>query len=501
MPTTVFLPISKPSDPNALNEKHPFGNSALGFQTTLGIEVDAAALDSLPLVAVVHGQVRIYRDPPTSNTVTVTLTGLTPVQNDLYKLVGENVVLFVYRNVTAQSVTEAFKAAFAKWIQTRTAKGQDAPSLTEMQDAFLAGTAFAYVNAGAPIGKVAPSTDPTVKPNFGFEIDYLPNGLLGNEGFQRAVQLIDPALTSARRLDPTFFFKRVEFGSVPELALAPAHAGHALLSKLSQHVLVELRDEYNEPFSGVVDITVNGFQTSINIPATDRGMLRFAAGGTLAVELADRVFTELPSGRSAQNKPSQSLSLPGHWMLQFVYMQDKNDNANWFVKTPSAMPRYTEGNKVTPLLDGLPTFREIIPAIKQAKTSAHALRMGNWFMDHKLALIPGDPNSSLKELLKAAAANGVQATAMLWQGTANGHATNGKSSWFINHNLKDAGGQRVGFSIMDGEYPARGSHHQKFLVVNGAQGAVAFCGGIDYRLNRLDDEKHLALEGYHDTHT
>jgi phosphatidylserine/phosphatidylglycerophosphate/cardiolipin synthase-like enzyme len=126
--------------------------------------------------------------------------------------------------------------------------------------------------------------------------------------------------------------------------------------------------------------------------------------------------------------------------------------------------------------------------------------MGNWFMDHKLPLIPGDPNSSVKELLTAAAANGVQSTVLLWQGTSNGHATNGKSSWFINHNLQNPNGQRVGFSIMDGEYPARGSHHQKFLVVNGARGAVAFCGGIDYRLNRLDDDKHLALEGYHDTH-
>ena len=53
---------------------------------------------------------------------------------------------------------------------------------------------------------------------------------------------------------------------------------------------------------------------------------------------------------------------------------------------------------------------------------------------------------------------------------------------------------------MDDTYPARGSHHQKFLVVNGAEGAVGFCGGIDYRLNRLDDDRHLALEGYHDTH-
>ena len=50
--------------------------------------------------------------------------GLTNVQNDLHKLVGENVVLFVYRNVTAQSVSDAFKADFTRWIQDLTSARQ-----------------------------------------------------------------------------------------------------------------------------------------------------------------------------------------------------------------------------------------------------------------------------------------------------------------------------------------------------------------------------------------
>lgn len=496
MPTIVYLPVSRPADPATLSETYPFGNSALGFHTDLGIGVDPSAADSLPLLAVVDGQVRIHRDTPAATTVTVTLIGMAKVQKDLSVVVGESVVLFVYRNVDVQSVAEAFQPDIAKWLQEQTARGVPMPPLAQLQDDFLAGLFYGFAAAGRPIGKV-----PAATPTFGIEVVYLPNGLVGDEGFQRAVQLIDPARTSSRRLDPTMLLKRVAAGQHPELVLAPQHAGHPLLAKLGEHVLVELRDEYNEPFSGVVDLTVNGFRTSITVPPADRGMMRLAGGGTVEIALANRVFTDLPSGRSAQAQPSRGLVRPEHWQLQSVYMQDRDDTDSWFVATPSAMPRYTEGNKVTPLLDGLPTFREIVPAIRQATSGSHAIRMANWFMDSKLPMIPGDPSTSLRDLLTAAAANGVQSTALLWQGTANGHVTNGKSSWFINHSLDDSAGNRVGFSIMDDQYPVRGSHHHKFLVVHGDQGTVAFCGGIDYRENRLDDDRHVALEGYHDTHS
>lgn len=49
-------------------------------------------------------------------------------------------------------------------------------------------------------------------------------------------------------------------------------------------------------------------------------------------------------------------------------------------------------------------------------------------------------------------------------------------------------------------YDFVGSHHQKFSVVSGSTGLVAYCGGIDMRTNRLEDARHLDSSPYHDLH-
>ena len=149
-----------------------------------------------------------------------------------------------------------------------------------------------------------------MKPHFGFEIDYLPNGLLGNEGFKRAVQLIDPANTTTRRLDPTMFFKRVELGLHPELVLAAGHVGHPLLveaqparaRRAAQRVQRALRRNRRSH--------VNGVRTSINIPAGDRGMLRLAGGGTIGVELPTACSRSCRRGAARRPHRAEALTLP-----------------------------------------------------------------------------------------------------------------------------------------------------------------------------------------------
>jgi phosphatidylserine/phosphatidylglycerophosphate/cardiolipin synthase-like enzyme len=49
-------------------------------------------------------------------------------------------------------------------------------------------------------------------------------------------------------------------------------------------------------------------------------------------------------------------------------------------------------------------------------------------------------------------------------------------------------------------YDFVGSHHQKLSVIRGPSGVVAYCGGIDMRNNRLEDQRHLGASPYHDLH-
>jgi len=50
-------------------------------------------------------------------------------------------------------------------------------------------------------------------------------------------------------------------------------------------------------------------------------------------------------------------------------------------------------------------------------------------------------------------------------------------------------------------YDFVGSHHQKFSVIGTPTVTVAYCGGIDMRINRLEDSRHLDASPYHDVHS
>jgi len=148
-----------------------------------------------------------------------------------------------------------------------------------------------------------------------------------------------------------------------------------------------------------------------------------------------------------------------------------------------ASPDLHTGNLVNFLIDGPTTFQEMRRAMLTATGAGHYIYLLGWWMCDDFPLIPpGSPPLTVRELFTSRAANGVQIRAMLWDqlGTQN--------TAEVDHiNALPAGA-----AILDNHtfssFPVNvGSHHQKVLIVNGSEGLITFCGGIDLNLDRIHD--------------
>ncbi len=150
-----------------------------------------------------------------------------------------------------------------------------------------------------------------------------------------------------------------------------------------------------------------------------------------------------------------------------------------------------DGNAVTDLVDGPETFRAFHAAIRTATGAGHYIYLLGWWLDLDEPLdvpttgpvCPPAPRrgpSTVRNLLSAAAAAGVQVRVMLWDQT--GKSKNTAEVAFVN-------GLRGGAAILDNDQssPVFGSHHQKMMVVKGSEGLISFCGGIDINCDRICD--------------
>jgi phosphatidylserine/phosphatidylglycerophosphate/cardiolipin synthase-like enzyme len=135
------------------------------------------------------------------------------------------------------------------------------------------------------------------------------------------------------------------------------------------------------------------------------------------------------------------------------------------------------GNTVTPLIDGPAAFAAIQRAIESARTREHYIYLLAWWCDPWVNLT--GPGTCLLDLFQRAGTRGVQIRVLIWQGgpfrnqvrlheaavralnrLPNCHAQTDNPSWTK-------------------------SQHQKLLVVNGSDGLVALCGGVDVNADRL----------------
>lgn len=134
------------------------------------------------------------------------------------------------------------------------------------------------------------------------------------------------------------------------------------------------------------------------------------------------------------------------------------------------------GNAVTYLIDGQPTFTEMVRAIGTATGAEHYIYLLGWQLVDDFEMVPTGA-AQFKDLMTAASARGVQIRVMLW-----------KQYKGINKPQVDTiNALPNGAAILDNETSSStfGAHHQKVLVIKGTDGLIGFCGGIDINSDRI----------------
>ena len=174
--------------------------------------------------------------------------------------------------------------------------------------------------------------------------------------------------------------------------------------------------------------------------------------------------------------------------------------SRWFA-TGSDMQPLRKQNMVTALIDGDESFVAMAAAIQTAGASDHYIYMLNWFIDTDVALDPaggpktGAASTKLGDLLVNASALGVQVRAMAWQGFFGQNKAAVKA---INRLVN--GAAILDNNTLNQRLGPFGSHHQKILIVKGKEGLIAFCGGVDFNLDRIASVKAQAGSPMHDVH-
>jgi phosphatidylserine/phosphatidylglycerophosphate/cardiolipin synthase-like enzyme len=140
------------------------------------------------------------------------------------------------------------------------------------------------------------------------------------------------------------------------------------------------------------------------------------------------------------------------------------------------------GNTVQPLIDGPAAFRAIQQAIESADNSTHFIYLLGWWTDPWVNLT--GPGTCLLDLFARAGARGVQVRVLVWD-----------APWLVarqQSNLHDEAVHAINrlpncAAGQDDSGSSRKSHHQKLLVVQGREGLVALCGGVDINADRVYD--------------
>jgi phosphatidylserine/phosphatidylglycerophosphate/cardiolipin synthase-like enzyme len=453
MPTDVYVFVSHQDGRAAPRESRPFGPGPRGgFSTAVWIETDP----STEACAVVSGRVRAAPEARM-----LLLQPAPAVVEELGAVLArDGALVFVWRGLDPSSVSARL------------------------------GEGVTHVEAGASLG--APFAPGGVTA-LGFEILLAPYGLdLGDDvSFARLVELAEEGST-ARRLDPATFYAALR----EPTALAPAHREHPVLNALTRRALVEVRDEWDEPYGGPVAVRVDAASpVCATAPEGTRGTFVIPGPAASVEVMVDGcVLTVLPSDEVSRPFWRGSLSAPSHVALQTLYVSDapsvEDEPRLWFAPNTPPRRRFTAGNRVSAIRDGLEVFRRYVDTIRTANAPGHRICVAGWFLDDSFPLVPGDPTTTVHALTTEAAKAGVEVRALLWR------AMFGQNAKEVAH-INELPGQR-GAAVLDGDTLDVGSHHQKFLLVEGAHSTVAFAGGIDISPDRLDSTAHGAPGAFHD---
>jgi len=378
--------------------------------------------------------------------------------------------------------------------------------------------------------------------------------------------------------DPGFLFRRiqdladiVEVPLLVEKSLVPSRGAvkdHSLPQATGRRLIVDWRDEFGRPVPNARFALPPATGPATDFVATDAAGLW--VGPPLAAGADPRTITALtliPEATGVRlgtlpDSPGSSASLEREQMADDYLIVSAIDLEQWFParippSSPSVEPlrRFSEGNRVTAMIDGRRTYSMIYRALRRtfrdddfagvdeggravqegpllADTDGNRIYVAGWKLSPELWLpdfapeaepVPDydpqavmtagafDPRGHLMGMLRAAIAAGVDVRTLLWrqqQESPDHHSDNTAAVLFVN---REETGRR-GEAILDAVGRTVGSHHQKALVVQNADGRLAFVGGIDLALGRWDTQEHLpdderarggrdpAGEGWHDTH-
>ncbi len=177
--------------------------------------------------------------------------------------------------------------------------------------------------------------------------------------------------------------------------------------------------------------------------------------------------------------------------------------APWYPNGVSA----TAGNEVKYLIDGPETFAEIASVIGRATSTRHFIYLSAWWLSLDEPLDPKVRGSTVRELLKAAGKMGVEVRLLLYRNYTGGVGFSFTKLVKIPEQedaLALVNGLKNGFAVHDYRVPNPpvGAHHQKLLLVYGAGGLTAFCGGIDLKSDRIHGPNPPGSPGspLHDVH-
>src|SRR5688572_13964149 len=171
-----------------------------------------------------------------------------------------------------------------------------------------------------------------------------------------------------------------------------------------------------------------------------------------------------------------------------------------------------------PMVSGNETMRHIVSTIRTANAPGHYIYILGWMLDVDFCLMPDDPTTKFKNLLKDAVAKGVEVRALIWgnplylkehvlaRNTINGLTSSkgGSARMILDNNTFGSDSVKNAIkqikSILSGNPEIakvisivagadlnavldpiinEGSHHEKFLIVKGSEGMIGISGGID----------------------
>ena len=376
--------------------------------------------------------------------------------------------------------------------------------------------------------------------------------------------------------DPGYWLRRVqELGDLVEIpvvvdkTLIPSRAAvkdHPLPKLTARRRIVDWRDESGHPVGGARFTLPPIVPDFVETDAAGLWIGPTLADGddTLAVTHAvltpedDRLrIGPLPEA------PRSAVALERDVIADDYLTVSAIDLEAWFPGRVGAAPsieplrRYTEGNRVTAMVDARRTYSMMYRAMRRAfrddnftdvpeggrpateggllaDVTGHRIYIAGWKLAPELWLPDFAPEADpppdydadavlaagsafvatghLMGMLRAAISAGVDVRALLWrqqQESPNFKTDNTAAVTFLNQKEADLHGQ----AILDAVGRAVGSHHQKAVVVQNADGRMAFVGGIDLALGRWDTPEHLPNDerarggrditnaGFHDTHT